>query len=128
MVTCGQIKSVAKKVYPSSTHPGWVDLSPPVRFSDGGSGKGPMLAFMLNEETGQVLFVEEENPRAINALLLSDLQGRILQTEITSKLLDELEKLLNMVSDKRSEDGTQTPEAVAARNLLDKFGMERHKS
>jgi len=126
MATCEEIKSATRHVCSSSVYPGWLDLSPPVRFCNGGSGRPHQLAYMLNEETQQVMLVGETEPRPIGPFRVSDRQGRLMQIEIPDALLDKLERFLNRVSDERQEE-KQTPNAKDARDFLDEFGMERHK-
>jgi hypothetical protein len=134
MATCKEIMDATKNIYPSSMHPGWDDLSPPVRFSNGGNGKPQKLGYMLNKQTQQIMLVGESNPQPIEFLQVSERQGRLMQIEIPDELLDKLENLLNRVADERKPDplfgpgeNSPTPNAVDARELLDKLGMERHR-
>ena len=127
MATWEEVTGAAKRVCPSSTHPGWDDLIPVVRFCNGGNGEPHRLAYMINKETGQVWLVGAETPCSMEPFQVSARQGRILQTEVTPKVLDDLEGHLNKVADERDGNGDQTENALAARDLLDRFAMERRK-
>ncbi|MCX6718539.1 MAG: hypothetical protein NTY81_02995 [Candidatus Staskawiczbacteria bacterium] len=115
------------KVYPSSTCPGWHDISPPVRVCNGANGTPHQLICMINEETQQVILVGESVPRPIGPLRISDRQGPLMPIEIPAELLVELEEFLNTASDDKDGNGEQTEIALVARNLLDQFCFTRQK-
>lgn len=136
MATCDEIKRTARRVYPSWTHPGCFDLSPPVRVicCPGQVGGTPREcgAWLLDPAKETVALVEYPEHCLVSDVVVSEDQGGLDKGKIPDTLWQELEKLLNLVADERQKgdngaSSVQTANAKAARNMLDKLRMERRK-
>ena len=131
MTTCEKIKRVAKVVYPSSMNPGCFDISPPVRVVQIETGVNAS-AYLIDPGRECVRLVGRDGFYPTSKFVISERQGRTPIEEITDALIVELEEFLNRVTDEREQDddglgSMPTHNARLARNLLDKFGLQRRK-
>lgn len=126
------ILSLAQVKYPSWVRGGdWYDVSPPVRLIHKETGELVGI-HLLNPVAGEAILVGEDDVASLDNFLIAEDQGPITPEEVTPELLHTLGQFLNIVADERmpASDGSgevQTPNAVAARTLLNMFYVQREK-
>ncbi|NTV44534.1 MAG: hypothetical protein HGA67_02455 [Candidatus Yonathbacteria bacterium] len=134
IVGIGQrILNLAQVAYPSHVRRGgWYDVSPPVRVTHKLSGKEEGV-HLVDPVQDVAIFVGCDNVISLTDYILAAYQGGpVTSQELTPEILETVGIFLNVVADERvlGSDGTtrvQTPNAVAARTLLNLLYVQRRK-